>query len=918
MRQRLFIILGMLLLGMLLISQALSSQTMKTDFALTGRYDGGKVYLKWTGLPGDSVRMNYIFRSITGTMSPTVRLDSTTKFEYVDQSPAAASLPMTYSVSAQMKNGTFRSSNPIDVRPAESLVITSRPVETGALNTLYTYQVTATSTDPAARLKYTLSTKPDRMTIDSARGLIQWTPMQRGFFKTAVVVTSLNGGRVEQGFTINVSGPAGTVSGVITDLLGKPVANVAVLLMPKNSSLMSQYKGYTDPLGKYTIGLVDSGTYLARAIPTMGSFMEQWYDGVTEVERATAIQVKPNATSTANFVLGPKNDVVMISSRPVETASPNVPYSYQVVATSSDPAATLKYQLIFKPENMKIDSVRGLISWLPAAKGSFRVTIVVVSSKGGRGEQSFGITISGPSGSITGVVKDTLGRAVAGVYILLYQSNGLMTSDPKIMSDLSGVFTLARVDTGKYFARAIASKGDFAEQWYNGALTLDKATPVIVLPNAVTTVNFTMRAKSVPLQFNVSGTILDETKKVMREATVVFASGLVVSSNPTSSIVSPGTQYKVRADSAGKYSIKLLQDTYTVIATAPGFVTMFFDGKPDVLTANPLKLTKDTSGINFALKPISVVATGKIIGSVIDSATKGGLRSKVIAYRLQATKIYSDGPGVYTGEADSTGKFAIANLVPGDYIVLALPWGAYVPTYYSQSGSATSWERATKISINGNTVTGITIIAKPLVKPVPGLNSIVGVVSMSGGLGNGLQSATLAGAVVYAFLNPEDVAGFGVTDETGKFTIEELAPGSYTLVADKVNFISGASAKANSVFDVTVGAASSAPAAFLTLSPVTVTAVGEQGSLPGDFALEQNYPNPFNPSTTISYQLPKVSVVSLRVFNMLGQVVATLVNEKKEAGHYRTTWNANVPSGVYFYRLLAGEYVETKKMTLLR
>ena len=92
MRQKLFIILGMLLAGMLLFSQTLFSQTRKPDFSLTGRYDGGKVYLKWVGLPADSVRMNYIYRSITGSMSPTVRLDSTTKFEYVDQSQAAASL----------------------------------------------------------------------------------------------------------------------------------------------------------------------------------------------------------------------------------------------------------------------------------------------------------------------------------------------------------------------------------------------------------------------------------------------------------------------------------------------------------------------------------------------------------------------------------------------------------------------------------------------------------------------------------------------------------------------------------------------------------------------------------------------------------------------------------------------------------
>ena len=95
--------------------------------------------------------------------------------------------------------------------------------------------------------------------------------------------------------------------------------------------------------------------------------------------------------------------------------------------------------------------------------------------------------------------------------------------------------------------------------------------------------------------------------------------------------------------------------------------------------------------------------------------------------------------------------------------------------------------------------------------------------------------------------------------------------------------------------------------------------IGEVKQIPTVFSLEQNYPNPFNPSTIIGYAVPRSANVSLRVFNTLGQEVAVLVNERKEAGFYQTTWNAStVPSGIYFYRLQAGEYVETKKMILLR
>jgi len=69
----------------------------------------------------------------------------------------------------------------------------------------------------------------------------------------------------------------------------------------------------------------------------------------------------------------------------------------------------------------------------------------------------------------------------------------------------------------------------------------------------------------------------------------------------------------------------------------------------------------------------------------------------------------------------------------------------------------------------------------------------------------------------------------------------------------------------------------------------------------------------------MSYSIPKTVSVSLKIFNMLGQEIASLVNDRKDAGYYQATWNAsNVPSGIYFYQLQAGEYMETKKMILLR
>jgi uncharacterized delta-60 repeat protein len=88
---------------------------------------------------------------------------------------------------------------------------------------------------------------------------------------------------------------------------------------------------------------------------------------------------------------------------------------------------------------------------------------------------------------------------------------------------------------------------------------------------------------------------------------------------------------------------------------------------------------------------------------------------------------------------------------------------------------------------------------------------------------------------------------------------------------------------------------------------------------PMNFELFQNFPNPFNPATTISWQLPIGSQATLKVYDILGREVATLVNEYKQVGKYETEFNAEaLPSAVYFYRLKAGNYLNTKKMILLK
>ena len=86
-----------------------------------------------------------------------------------------------------------------------------------------------------------------------------------------------------------------------------------------------------------------------------------------------------------------------------------------------------------------------------------------------------------------------------------------------------------------------------------------------------------------------------------------------------------------------------------------------------------------------------------------------------------------------------------------------------------------------------------------------------------------------------------------------------------------------------------------------------------------NFEISQNYPNPFNPSTIIKYSIPEERLVILKVFSAIGEEIISLVNEVKQPGVYETEFNvSNIPSGIYFYRIQAGSFVETKKMVLMR
>jgi len=111
-----------------------------------------------------------------------------------------------------------------------------------------------------------------------------------------------------------------------------------------------------------------------------------------------------------------------------------------------------------------------------------------------------------------------------------------------------------------------------------------------------------------------------------------------------------------------------------------------------------------------------------------------------------------------------------------------------------------------------------------------------------------------------------------------------------------------------------------------TVSPSGVTGVEDDAIeiLPTSYALEQNYPNPFNPTTNIQFVIPEASNVELKVYDIMGREVASLLNEEMSAGSHQVVWNGNnnfgqrAASGIYFYTIKTSNFVQTKKMVLMK
>lgn len=416
----------------------------------------------------------------------------------------------------------------------------------------------------------------------------------------------------------------------------------------------------------------------------------------------------------------------------------------------------------------------------------------------------------------------------------------------------------------------------------------------------------------------VTGTVRDSTAPLDSTTIYFFYNGIFLYD-------------KTVTDASGNYEIILPEGEYIIAAEREGYRTIFKDSTYDPYFANLVDIQDDeTTVINFYMKKIDD-STKSVSGQITDF-TDGITINKGVVIVRKGTHVPSPRPAdglllqedtdVFAGFVKPDGSYKVYVSDEDHYFVQTYS-DYYLPGYYNDEGYASVfWQNADSILINTN----LYDINLSLQKDIAyGGGIAAGSVVLPSYYGFEYDGITLVARSVSTGL----FYSYNFVKDNATFRVNYLPYGKYEIIAQKVGL-------PNAISEQFTVDSLNTSVSGLTIY-FAITDVNDNISQPIDYILHQNYPNPFNPSTKISWQSSVDGWQTLKIFDVLGNEIVTLVDEYKPAGKYDFEFNAAqnsrsvMSSGVYFYQLRitgaetsssegqAGRvFVQTKKMILLR
>jgi hypothetical protein len=504
-----------------------------------------------------------------------------------------------------------------------------------------------------------------------------------------------------------------------------------------------------------------------------------------------------------------------------------------------------------------------------------------------------------PRGSISGLVTDReTGAAIADAVVEAFNERMVLDRNTAALglratTDESGHYTIENVPDGAYIV--VANAREYLAEYYKEAPSKQEATLVEVDNSAIVgDIDFTL-----DMGGTISGLVASE------EDSLPIGGALVQAYEKNS-----GLHRRTQTANDGSYQITGLRTgDYYVFAAAEDFQPEFFENARHRGEATLVKVESpgETAGIDMYLDPVENrrgTITGRITSDT-DAEPLGGSVVVAVSAKHRIPFITFSGP---------RGHYNLTGLPATSYYVFAWSPG-YIGEFFDD---AKRFKNAEPVAVEEGQITAGIDFG---LEPVPRRGGYV----IRGKIRARSDDRPLHGILVHARLD-SDVEVSAVTDFNGDYIIEGVPAGRYKIEATGAGYTDSYFGGENieEANDVEVGNLQDAPEIVLSMGEDNITSVGSTtADLPESYSLDQNFPNPFNPETTIKYQIAEVSEVTLKVYNMIGQEVATLVRSQHTPGSYTVQWNGRddfgrpVASGLYVFKLSAGEKFSTSRRMLL-
>jgi len=806
--------------------------------------------------------------------------------------------------------------------PVVEITFDNEPLNTAAVGVEYLYNGHATASN-GADLAYSLIEAPDGMTVNDS-GLVSWTPTEAGVYEAVLKAYLVEYPQVfkhiELRIVVRFCEVPAVLSGNVLYEDNSPVQRGMVIIFKLGENPQSKQILANIENGAFSVEL-DHGLYLVRF--GEGDFYPEWWQDAAEKADADTLVVNCGDAITINATVQKKEAPVYITfvSEPIEHTVVNTEYSYQAVAVASD-SSEVRYYLIDPPDGMTINEETGLISWTPTEAGIYEVRIVAykLGNENITKKQAFALRVSNCAISpiIVGTVLNQDNELDTGK-VLVYQ---IVEGEPvqRQKQYLENGLFFFTLDEGTYYLKF---SGDMVnEEWWQDSENFEGATAIILACGDTVTINAQVETIPQPEHYTVSGVVtraLDNSpvpfaiveffgKKLNSERMEIFRT----TTNPQT----------------GEYSINL-SNQFTYIAycrtpndtlingiTIPQLMPQYYNLATDVTTAEELVLTNNLTAINFNLAE-QVSYENSISGNVINKDGVPITDGFVIAYLIESGPWNEEYLFLgNTSQINPDGSYTITNLIPGSYVIAAVPYLREVaPGFYRENDFAVfNWLEATILGVEETSVLDGKIIKLRDIHKRFGRCHFKGFIHGHKGIG-GIQVKNddspqgddpIAGAFVYIVDNENNIVDYIVTPKNGGYDFSGLTTGQYSFIAAKVGFTPYIQEINIDEDNKTID---NGTIVFNAVSSVSDKNGTETGLV---------YPNPAQDNVLVRYYSSAEKAANISVIGQNGTVYYdSTINFTSGTNEISIGLN-NIPQGVYFIIIDNGINRSVNKLNVVR